>query len=108
MRTGKLDRVIRIDTYSAGVPDDFGTVHPGYVELATVRAQIIQASTEEFQRAYGASGETAIIFRTHYLDGVSTDDRIVFDGADFNIKEVKEIGRRAGLELRCVALGDAS
>lgn len=107
MRTGKLDRIIRIETYSAGVPDEYGTVHQGYVELATMRAQIIQASTEEFQRAYGASGETAIIFRTHYVDGVNTDDRVVYDDANFNIKEVKEIGRRAGLELRCIALGKA-
>lgn len=107
MRTGKLDRVIRIDTYSAGVPDEYGTVQPGYVELATMRAQIIQASTEEFQRAYGASGETAIIFRTHFVEGVSTNDRIVYEGANFNVKEVKEIGRRAGLELRCIALGEA-
>lgn len=107
MRSGKLDRVIRIDTYSAGIPDVYGTVHPGYVTLATMRAQIIQSSTEEFQRAYGASGETAIIFRTHYVDGVSTNDRVIYEGENFNIKEVKEIGRRGGLELRCIALGDA-
>lgn len=102
MRAGKLDRTIRIDRYSAGVPDDFGTVTPGYAELATLRAQIVQASTEEFIQAFGASDETVIIFRTRWLDGVKTADRVVYEGGNFDIKELKEIGRRKGMDLRCV------
>ncbi|PZU23797.1 MAG: head-tail adaptor protein [Shinella sp.] len=102
MRAGKLDRTIRIDAYSSGTPDDYGTVTAGWTALATLRAQIVQASTEEFIRAYGASDEEVIIFRTRFLDGVTNADRIHYDGGDFNIKEVKEIGRRKGLELRAV------
>jgi SPP1 family predicted phage head-tail adaptor len=107
MRAGKLDRTIRIDRYSAGTPDDFGTVTPGYTALATLRAQIVQASTEEFIQAYGASDETVIIFRTRWLDGVTLADRVHYEGGYFNIKELKEIGRRKGMDLRCVkAVGE--
>ncbi|MDI7864092.1 phage head closure protein [Rhizobiaceae bacterium n13] len=102
MRSGKLDRTIRIDRYSAGVPDDFGTVEPVWTALATLRAQIVQASTEEFIRAYGASDETVVIFRTRWLSGVVNADRIHYEDGYYNIKEVKEIGRRNGLELRAV------
>lgn len=102
MRAGKLDREISIETYTAGAPDDYGTVTEGWAPLATVRAQIIQSSTEEFIQAYGASDETVIIFRTRWLDGVTNASRITYEGQVFNIKEVKEIGRRKGLDLRAV------
>lgn len=105
MRAGKLDRIITIQTYSEGVPDDYGNSTPGWADGDTLRAQIVQASTEEYLRAYGEGSETAVIFRTRYLDGVGTEDRVLYEGKPFNIKEVKEIGRRRGLELRCEGAG---
>lgn len=100
MRAGKLDRIIAVQTLSNSV-DEYGTPVESWTLLATVRAQIVQASTEEYQRAYGEGGNTAIIFRVHWLDGVTTDHRVFYDGKALNIREVKEIGRRRGLELRC-------
>jgi hypothetical protein len=70
-----------------------------------LRAQIIEASTDEFQRAYGAGGETAIAFRTRYIDGVTLDSRVMYGGQPHNVVEIKEIGRRRGLELRVKRLG---
>jgi SPP1 family predicted phage head-tail adaptor len=102
MRAGKLDRIIRIDRYDAGAVDDYGTPAPAFTPLATLRAQVVQSSTEEFIRAYGASDETVIIFRTRWLADVTNADRISYEGGYFNLKEVKEIGRRKGLELRAV------
>ena len=66
-----------------------------------MRASLIQASTEEYQRAYGEGGNTSIIFRTRFLGGVTTDHRVSYDGRILNVREVKEIGRRRGLEIRC-------
>lgn len=104
MRAGRLDRTIRIDKWDdAPEPDDFGTVTPGYTALATLRAQIVQSSTEEFIEAQGATDDTVVIFRTRWLPGVTTADRIYYPPQGyFNIKETKEIGRRKGLELRAV------
>lgn len=104
MRAGRLDKLITIQRFTNTV-DDYGTPIETWADVATLRAQIVQASTEEFIRGYGASEETAIIFRTRYLDGVTNADRIKYGPEPhLNIKEVKEIGRRNGLEIRCVGL----
>lgn len=103
MRAGKLDRTITLQSFTNTV-DEYGTPVETWTDKATLRAQVVQSSTEEFIRAYGASDETVIIFRTRFLAGVTNADRIVYEGENFNIKETKEIGRRKGLELRAVRL----
>lgn len=104
MRAGKMDRTITIQLPIEGEPDEAGQVIPTWQTLATVRAQIMQASTEEFLRAYGTTDNYAVIFRLRYLSGVTVRHRVQHDGMNLNIREVKEIGRRKGLELRCEAL----
>lgn len=104
MRAGNLDREITIQRVTEGPPNDYGTPSEVWADLVTVRAQQVQASTEEFIRSYGASDKTVIVFRTWWCDFISTADRVVYGGQVLNIKETKELGRRAGLELRCEAL----
>jgi len=103
MRAGKLDKSISIETLGLGEPDKYRVATPGgsVIESRPVRAQILQQSTEEYLRGYGEGANTAIIFRIRFLVGVTTDHRIGYAGRIFNIREVKEIGRRVGLELRC-------
>lgn len=103
MRSGKLDRSITIQTFSSTVDAD-GTPVEAWATFATVRAQIVQASTDEFLAGYGETDKTAIIFRIRWLEGVTTDHRVQYDGKDLNIRELKEIGRRKGLEIRCEVL----
>lgn len=100
MRAGRLDRQIIVQSFSNTVAPD-GTPVESWTTLATVRAQIIEASTEEYQRAYGEGGNTAVVFRTRWLAGVTTTHRVQYEGRNLNIRETKEIGRRRGLELRC-------
>lgn len=102
MRAGRLDRSITIQRPDGYTVDPDGTPRPNWTPVATVRAEIVQANTEEFIRSYGASDETLVIFRLRFLDGVTNADRVIFDGDRHNIKEVKEIRRRKGLELRTV------
>ena len=102
MRAGSLDRVITIQRFSSAI-DDFGTPVQTWTDVATVRAQLIQSSTQEYIRG-GAVDQTVAVFRMWWLDGVTTADRVVSDGQNFNIKETKELGRRNGLELRCERL----
>lgn len=103
MRAGNLDRTIIIQRVSNTV-DDFGTPVETWSNLVTLRAQQVNTSTAEYIRGYGASDETVIIFRTWWREGITLADRIVYAGDNYNIKETKEIGRRNGLELRCVRL----
>jgi SPP1 family predicted phage head-tail adaptor len=99
MRAGKLDRSITVQSFTNTV-NDYGTPIETWTDVATVRAQIIQSSTEEFLTS-GATDETVIIFRTRYFGAVAPKSRILFEGEEYNVREVKEIGRRKGLDLRC-------
>ncbi|KQU81287.1 head-tail adaptor protein [Ensifer sp. Root31] len=103
MRAGRLDRTIVIER-STYVVDPAGTPDYTWTTVATVRAEIVQASTEEFIRAYGASDETLVIFRLRFIEAITNADRVNYGGQTYNIKEVKEIRRRRGLELRTVAV----
>lgn len=104
MQAGKLDRLIIVErsTYTS---DDYGNPVYAWTEVATLRAQLIQATTEEFMRGWGASSEAAIIFRTRFIEGVLLSDQVVYEGQRHNIKEVKELGRRRGLEIRTARVG---
>lgn len=97
-----LDRIITIQR-ATEARDEFGVVTEVWAPLASLRSSLIQASTEEYLRAAGFQGDAAVIFRTRYLDGVTVKDRVLFEGVAHDIKEVKEIGRRRGLEIRTVA-----
>ena len=99
MRAGKLDRIITVQGVTNTV-NAYGTPVSTWTDVATIRAQIITSSTEEFL-SNGATDESVIIFRIRYLSGVSNLSRVLYDGDDYNVREVKEIGRRRGLELRC-------
>lgn len=101
MKSGKLIEVIQIQRATDGV-NDYGTPVTAWATIATVRAERIDQTTEEFMRAFGASDEEAVIFRIRHLDGVSNADRVLWQGEPFNIRQVTPIGRRKGLDLRCV------
>lgn len=103
MRAGSLDRRIEIglpvNAGNSGEPWVPGA--PAWQSLAFVRAQLVQGSTEEFIRAFGEEHQGAAVFRIRYLAGVTLTHRVRYDGRTFDLKEIKEIGRRRGLELRC-------
>lgn len=104
MRSGALDRTIRIQAV-AYEDDGTGNQIETWTDLAVVRAQLLQASTEEFQRSWGTSSEPTYVFRVRWLNGVTLGHRIIHDGIIREIKEIKEIGRRKGLEIRTAGYG---
>lgn len=104
MRAGKLDKIIRIKTVTYTDTPDGGQI-PVTTYRENLRAQLIEESTEEFMRAAGTSTERVRIFRTRYLDGVTLVDRVEYLGLEYDLKQIKEIGRRRGLELRCTQRG---
>ena len=102
-----MDSVIVVQRVSTSV-NAAGTPVETWTAYATLRAQVLQQTTEEFIRgSAGVSDETTVVFRTWWHDGITPADRILFDGTLHNIKEIKPIGRRAGLEIRTFAKGAA-
>jgi SPP1 family predicted phage head-tail adaptor len=102
MQAGKLDRAIDIERPLETVKQTGGTVR-AWTNIATVRAQIVQQSATEFLTGFGEAENGSIVFRIRYLPGITTADRLTYAGKAYDLKEVTEIGRRRGLELRAVA-----
>jgi SPP1 family predicted phage head-tail adaptor len=101
LRAGAMDRIITIERMAATV-DDFGATHEAWSPLITVHAQLIQSTAKEFIRDFGAASVTTCVFRIRYVAGLTLADRVTYDGKSYDVKEIGEIGRRRGLELRCV------
>ena len=104
IRAGKLDRIIRIERATTTV-DASGTPQQSWAPLATMRAELLDATTDEAARSFGTSTEAVALFRIRYLDGITVADRVIYEGQAFDIKQVKEVGRRRALELRTERVG---
>lgn len=81
-----------------------GTVADTWAPVATVRAQVLQRKLVERLEAYGEAEESTIGFRVHALPTeITTADRVVFEGAALDLKDVTEVrrGRLRMVELVC-------
>lgn len=103
MRAGRLTEMIRLERAETSV-NDYGTPATTWTRLAEVRAELIEQTTTEYIRNFGASDEELVIFRARFVEGVTNGDRVIWNGQPFNIKQAAPIGRREGLELRCVRM----
>lgn len=104
MRAGNLDRVIEIQQPTAAI-SEAGTPNDSWTPFATVRAQLLQFNTDDRETARGGSTEQSVTFRIRWLDGVTLDHRVTYEGRAFTIKTIKELGRRAGLDVICERVG---
>lgn len=102
IRAGKLDRTIIIERKSETVSET-GAVVSAWLNIAMVRAEIVTQSASEFLTSFGEAENGTIVFRIRYLADITTADRVSYAGQVYDLKEVTEIGRRRGLELRAVA-----
>ena len=103
MRSGKLDRLIKIKRQGASAIGDYGEPQDGADGVIhTLRASLIEASSEEFIRDFGADTEEITIFKTRFVDDIKTSDTVDYAGRIHDIKELKELGRRRGLEIRTI------
>lgn len=98
MQAGKLDRVIEIQRPTTTL-DQYGTPTQGWSKVATMRAQLLAFSTDNREGQRGSTTDTTITFRMRWLDGVTLEDRVLYDEQAFKIIQIKEIGRRVGLDL---------
>lgn len=109
MSAGKFDR--RISLQRATSTDD-GFTSAGSVSwntLAEVWAQVMPVSDGERWRASQLSAVVTHRFKIRYSAAVSSlngKDRLLFDGQEFDISGVKEIGRKKELEITASARAD--
>jgi head-tail adaptor len=108
MRAGKLDRVITIEQPNPGAIVDVssaGFVTVDWVTLATMRAEMTAQEVVEQVGDKGASTIERITFRTRWVDGVTLNGRVTYQGKTYNLKGVTEIQRRRGLEITVERIG---
>lgn len=103
MRAGKLDRLITIERQAETVAPS-GAVTSSWAPLASARAELVQQTADEFLAGPGEAEERTLVFRIRWRAGLSTADRVIFEGQPYDVKQIVEIGRRRGLELRVVAV----
>ena len=99
MRAGNLDRVIDIQQLTLASPDLYGAVVPTWTTLATMRAQLLQHATDDREAERGHTADVVRRFRTRWLDNVTLESRVAYDGQQYQITQIKELGRRRGLDL---------
>ncbi len=103
LNIGKMDRRITIEHETETVKPS-GDVVKAWAPVVTVWAEILQQTASEFLTGYGEAETGTMIFRVRFRPGITTADRVRYDGETYNLKEIKEIGRRHALELRGEAL----
>lgn len=99
MRSGKLDRTIVIQRFSETV-DGYGVVTETGGDFVTLRAELLTDTTTETFDDTGAPSADVLTFRSRYARDVRTSDRLLFDGAAYDIKAVAVVGRRRSLEIK--------
>lgn len=103
MRAGKLDRTISIERKWTENVSPTGAAVGSWLNIATVRAEIVTQIAAEFTTGFGEAENDTIVFRVRYMSGITTANRVSYAGQVYDLKKVIEIGRKRGLELRAVA-----
>ena len=104
MRAGNLDRIVTIERRTTGL-DLYGTVMDTWALVANMRAQKLENATDDREGARGDTTDTVITFRMRWLDGVTLENRVTYQGQPFKITRIKEIGRHVGLDITCERVG---
>lgn len=101
MRAGDLDRRIVIQRKQIVGDDGYGNVITEWVDYASRSASLTQSGGREFFAQSTMQSERRVVFRCRWVEAVTPDDRVICDGIEYDIKEVREIGRKIALELHC-------
>lgn len=99
IRAGDLDRRIAIQRATTTRDPDTNEEIPSWSTVATVAAGVRQTAGREFLDGSAMVGEQRAVFVIRFLGGVTVLDRVLFGSTVFDLDDVREIGRREGLEL---------
>lgn len=104
MRPGPMDRRITLQR-STETRDPYNAPIYTWGDLATVFAEVRQQGGREFLAAAQEQASKRVVFYIRWYPGLTVRDRVNHEGALHNIVEVREVGRRDGVELHTVAAG---
>jgi len=105
MDAGRMDRRIAIKRATSSV-NSFNEASDTWATLATVWANAAPVSDGERMRAGETLAQMQVRFVIRWSATTATvdpKDRLTFDGREFDINGVKQIGRRDYLEITATA-----
>jgi SPP1 family predicted phage head-tail adaptor len=108
MRAGPLDRRITIKGKSVEQSDS-GQEVVTWSDVATVWAAKVENRGAERFAAMQIAGHAIRTFRFRWSPTVSVitvEHQVVCDGIEYDITDVREIGRHEGIEVDCFASSD--
>jgi SPP1 family predicted phage head-tail adaptor len=108
MEAGRMDRRVTLRRATAA-PDAFNEPVQSWANLATVWAEARPISDRERIAAAEVAASITHRFTIRWsaaLADLSPRDRLIFEGREFDISAVKEIGRREGIEITASARAD--
>lgn len=102
---GSLDRRITIERYVETRDPVYNSVSYDWTSWQPdVPANVRTAGGREFLEAGGQYVERRAIFKVRWIPDLQTTDRVSWNGRAYDIKDVREIGRRRFLEIHAEAV----
>lgn len=98
MDAGKLDRLIDIQIRES-IKDDYGASIPAWILHAKVWASKRDVRGREFWESDKVQSETTTRFVVRYRSDLDVSMRVLYDSKAYRINGLKELGRRAYLEI---------
>lgn len=107
MRTGKLDRRVTIRRHMETGRNAYNEPIVDWVDIATVWVQQRPDRGSERFAAAQIAGTSVMTFQIRYRADVSVQDRLVYDGREYEIiAPPRELGRRDVTEIDAIARAD--
>ncbi len=101
MMAGRLDRQITLQKPTT-TKDDYGEEQTTWSDYRTVWGSIQEQSGREMFEA-GKLAEIDAVFKVRYLSEITREWRLKYDGQVYDITNIKELGRKDGLEIAATA-----
>jgi SPP1 family predicted phage head-tail adaptor len=97
MRAGQA-RKVQVYRY-AEAKDAYGEAVKTWALLFSTWAEVLPQTGTEVFRADKDVGVKSARFRLYYTDKIQLTDRLVFDGENYDIKYIREIGFKEDTEI---------
>ena len=100
---GRLDRLVTIERKTVvqdatGQPvETWATWRQAWMGKKDIRAE------ERFRSDQELASEMTV-WMSHWIDGLSTEDRLSVDGKTYDILGLAELGRKSGFEITTIAV----
>lgn len=103
IEAGKLDRVVTFER-SAKTVHPSGTTSKSWIPFLTVRAEVRELRTEELTAGFGQTDQQNLVFIVRWNPiEITTEDRVIYAGRGYDIKQIVDLGRRVGWKISGVA-----